>query len=318
MSAVSSRPPIPRPTSRPTSQPPSQAAPVSRVSPAADSVRDLPRAYVSSPPEIRDRLATLDLEDGDIVEAAAAPSRPASAPPPAPRSTRTSVPPPAPVVKVAPRLAPLPAPVPVFSEPKAVAPVPSPPESAAVPSPPDAVAAVPSPPESAAVPRGSVPDPTDILFDGMYEIEFAETAWQAAQLCASSLARALGARSVVIHAHDLVRRELRTIAAHGAGASELLGSAEPSDDDLVGSAVICNERSVTMRFDGDLPRLAPTRFKVMGAPRTLVAVPAIAWGRCLAVIEVVDADERFAERVSDSAAYVAERLAAFLSRRAAA
>jgi hypothetical protein len=308
MSAVSSRPPIPRPTSRPTSQPPSQPAPVSRVSPTADSVRDLPRAYVSSPPEIRDRLATLDLEDGDIVEAAAAPSRPASAPPPAPRSTRTSVPPPAPVQKAAPRLAPLPAPVPVFSEPRPVAAVPPPPESAAVPP----------PPESAAVPRGSVPDPTDILFDGMYEIEFAETAWQAAQLCASSLARALGARSVVIHAHDLVRRELRTIAAHGAGASELLGSAEPSDDDLVGSAVICNERSVTMRFGGELPRLAPMRLKVMGAPRMLVAVPAIAWGRCLAVIEVIDADERFEERVSDSAAYVAERLAAFLSRRAAA
>jgi len=44
----------------------------------------------------------------------------------------------------------------------------------------------------------------------------------------------------------------------------------------------------------------------------------MAWGRCVGVIEVIDADERFASRVADSAAYVAERLAEFLSDRVAA
>ena len=73
-----------------------------------------------------------------------------------------------------------------------------------------------------------------------------------------------------------------------------------------------------MRFDGELPRLAPRRLELLGAPRTLVAVPAMAWGRCVAMIEIIDADERFAPRVADAAGYVAERLAAYLSGRLAA
>ena len=99
---------------------------------------------------------------------------------------------------------------------------------------------------------------------------------------------------------------------------EILGTSGSSDDDLVAAAVICNEKAVTMRFDGELPRLAPRRLELIGAPRTLVAVPAMAWGRCVAMIEVIDADDRYAARVSDAAGYVAERLAAYLSGRRAA
>ena len=57
---------------------------------------------------------------------------------------------------------------------------------------------------------------------------------------------------------------------------------------------------------------------LLSAVALAVAVPAMAWGRCVAVIEIIDADERVASRVADSGAYVAERLAAFLSNRAAA
>ena len=165
----------------------------------------------------------------------------------------------------------------------------------------------------------SMLDPSEALFDGMYDLVYADSPWQAARLCASALGRALGARSVIVHAHDLVTHELRAIGVHGDGEFDVLGSTDASEDDLVASAVICNEKPVTMRFDGELPRLAPRRLGMIGgAPRTLVAVPAMAWGRCVAVIEIIDADERFAGRVADSAAYVAERLAAFLSGRAAA
>jgi hypothetical protein len=164
----------------------------------------------------------------------------------------------------------------------------------------------------------SMPDPSEALFDGMYDLVYADSHWQAARLCASALGRALGARSVIVHAHDLVTHELRAIGVHGDGEFDVLGSCDLSEDDLVASAVICNQKAVTMRFDGELPRLAPRRLGMIGAPRTLVAVPAMAWGRCVAVIEIIDADERFAGRVADSAAYVAERLAEFLSDRVAA
>jgi hypothetical protein len=194
------------------------------------------------------------------------------------------------------------------------------PVSAPVPAPaPVAIAVAAAPPSARPfpAPRASMTDPTDLLFDGMYELNFAATAWEAAGVCASALAKALGARAVVIHTHDLRRRELRAIGAHGAGDVEIIGLSESSEDDLVASAVICNERTVTMRFDGELPRVAPQRLHAVGAPRTVVAVPGMAWGRCLAIIEVIDADERFSTRVADSASYVAERFAEYLSAHAA-
>ncbi len=208
--------------------------------------------------------------------------------------------------------------------------VPEPPRAAPVstaPAPPVAVAPAgaplvePAPPSRIEVRRSrseSMLDPTEVLFEVMYALEHVESQWQAAAVCAEALSRALGARSVVVHAHDLVGRELRVIGTHGDKAVELLGSSGPSDDDLVGAAVICNEKPVTMRFEGELPRLAPRRLELLGAPRTLVAVPAMAWGRCIAMIEIVDADERFAARVTDAASYVAQRLAAYLSGRLAA
>lgn len=161
----------------------------------------------------------------------------------------------------------------------------------------------------------SVLDPAEVLFERMYELELVDTLWQAASVCAVALGRALGARAVLVHAHDSERRELRMIGVYGNDTTEIVGSLAGSDDDLVGSAVICNEKAVTMRFQGELSRLAPHRFKILGAPQVLVAVPVMARARCLAIIEILDAENRFADRVADSAAYVANRLAASAAAR---
>jgi hypothetical protein len=286
---------------------------------------------------MRERLATLDLDDGDIVGIAVAPIL-KSSPPPAPlrktsappppavrASTPPSAPPPAPESHIAlsgrthvptPPMAFPPPPVPTFDVGDHLNPAtaPPPPVSMIRPASPPAAAPAPVP---APVLRLSVNDPTDLVFDGMYGLTFARSMSEAAELCAETLARALGARTVVIHTHDLVSGELRAIGAHGDGDFDIIGSAEASDDDLVASAVICNQKSVTMRFDGELSRLAPKRLHAVGAPRTLVATPAMSWGRCLAIIEVIDADERFSGRVADAASYVADHFAQFLSARAA-
>ena len=299
--------------------------PVSSISPsvpppAPSSVRaiqksppaiELPKAYEAEPPVIRDRMPTLELADDDLVVEEPVVRRRSTPPPPPPvRSTIV------PKVEglVMPKIAPLA--VPQFAAGVVAELVP-----------PSRVQLMPAPVQSFAPVKAadfvkpkleSLLDPSEALFDGMYELNYADTQWQAARLCAEVLGRALGARTVIIHAHDLVSRELRAIGVHGDGEFDLLGMADGSDDDLVASAVICNEKAVTMRFDGELPRLAPKRLGMIGAPRTLVAVPAMAWGRCVAVIEIIDADERLASRVADSASYVAERLAEFLSGRAAA
>jgi hypothetical protein len=155
-------------------------------------------------------------------------------------------------------------------------------------------------------------DQSAALFEILRELDFVESAWQAASICAASLGRALGARAVMIHTHDRTRRELRTIGVHGT-STDLLGASGSSDDDFVAATVLCNETPMTMRLDGGLPRVAPCRLGIAGASRTLVAVPAMAAGRCIALIEVIDADERWSPCVAATAAYVAERLAEFLS-----
>lgn len=306
MASASSRPPIPRPTARPSSVPPPAPRALAEPKPeptaepkelesvlpasAPRQVAELPKAYASEPPVIRERMPTLEIADGDIVEAAeAAPVTRSSAPPPPP-SRKSSAPPPPPESRI------------VLKEPAKAAPAPVVPPAPAIPT----------------ELRGSAPDPTDLLFDGMYELNFVDTPWQAAGVCATALANALGARSVVIHAHDLARREIRAIGGHGANAADLLGATSSSDDDFVASTVMCNGKPLVMRIDGELPRLAPERLGVLGAKRSFVAVPALSWGRCVALIEIVDADDRLVGRVADSAAYVAERLAEFLLERAAA
>ena len=312
----------------------------------SDSVRpSIPRPGFrsSAPPPMRERLATLVVDDDDIVGISVAPmfapktERPRSvAPPPPPpkapsvapasasippppasyvaargtRATQTAFPPPPstrargsapppriatyipPPAMLAPVAIPAPAPVPVIATPEPRSPVVS-------------------------ILRLSVADPTEAVFDGIYSLSFARSWGEAATMCAETLAKALKARSVIIHSHDLSSGELRAIAAYGDGDFDILGSSERSDDDLVASAVLVNQKPITMRFDGELPGIAPKRLHHVGAPRTVVAAPAIAWGRCLAIVEVIDADERFAARVADAATYVADHLAQFLSAHAA-
>lgn len=333
--ASSAAEPAPVPPVQATAASASAAPSAPKSGPPSSSVVEIPKAYASRPPVIRDRApSTVELADEDFVEEPLALTRRSTPPPPPPAKLVAAkrsgpeipvlvVPQPITVLSEAPpRIAPLPMPLPHIephvASARAAAAV------AAAPVDPEGALDRDAPPESRVEVRTAGPrlestlDPMDVLFDGVYEMNFVDTAVEAADVCAAALAKALRARAVVIHAHDLVRRELRTIGVHGASYSALFGSASPSEDDLVASAVFCNEAPVTMRFDGELPRRAPGRLGVVGAPRTLVAVPAMAWGRCVAMIEVFDADDSVAHRVADSAAYVAERLAEFLSERAAA
>lgn len=295
---INHRRPIPRPS--PSRVPPPPASGIT-VKPGVASARG--------------PMPTVDLEDSDIVGISVPPmSTRSSAPPPA----RSSAPPPPVSVRPPPvsmRPSAPPPPVSVHSS----APPPAPPAAVRT-EPPAAPVAVSVTPVSVPPPqplRLSVNDPTDLLFDKMYGLTFAPSLAQAAEICAETLAIALGARSVIVHRRDLRTGELRALGAYGDGDFDIIGTAEPSEEDLVAAAVLCNQKAVTMKFDGELSRVAPKRLHAVGAPRTLVAAPAISWGRCLAIIEVIDADERYAPRVADAAAYVAQTFAKFLAQQAA-
>jgi len=122
------------------------------------------------------------------------------------------------------------------------------------------------------------------------ELELLASTWQAAGVCCAALARALGARAVIIHAHDPAKSEIRIIATWGDPADGLMGASALVEDDFLASTVICNGKPMTMPVEGQLPRLAPDRLRAMGASKSVVAAPVTVGTEVRAMIELVDAN----------------------------
>lgn len=162
-------------------------------------------------------------------------------------------------------------------------------------------------------------DPLEIVREAIGELEFFDSPQAAAAVCSSALTLGLGARAVVIHAHDARRKEIRIVAATGPGSESLTGMAALVEDDVVAATVVVTSASMTLVIDPTvgLPRRAPDRLKALGATRTVVAIPALVKKRVVAIIEVVDAKESAATAVEPAGEYAAIQLARFLVARKA-
>ena len=142
--------------------------------------------------------------------------------------------------------------------------------------------------------------------------------WQAASIGAALLGGVLGARAVVVHVYDRASGMLRIIGADGLGI-DLLGESCRADDDLVGSTILGNERLLRLRFEDGVPRSAPERLREMGAKRSLLAVPVVdAAAGCVAIIEVVDADEALDGHAAEACERAAKALARCIGPRTSA
>jgi hypothetical protein len=155
-------------------------------------------------------------------------------------------------------------------------------------------------------------DALERVKEGVGELEYFATPWQAAGVCAQALEKALGARAVIIHSYDARTTELRVVAAQGPKADVLLGASALVEDDFVGATVVANQKPMSMSIDGDLPRIAPERLRAMGAAKSLLAAPAVSKNDVVAMIEVVDATEANPAVVEKAIAHVATQLGAFL------
>jgi hypothetical protein len=163
-------------------------------------------------------------------------------------------------------------------------------------------------------PEPAAPDPMARIREDIGDLELFGTAWKAAAFSASVLSKSLRARAVIIHAVDAPTSELRIVAVKGASTSDLLGETAAVDDDFVGSTVTSNGRPLKMTFDRELPRVLPSRFATVRAQRSLVAVPLIASGRCVGLIEVVDVAASAEAIVTEACALVADRLLSLFSQ----
>jgi hypothetical protein len=150
------------------------------------------------------------------------------------------------------------------------------------------------------------------LREDVGDLELLGGSWQAAAFSAAVLSKAVHARAVIIHVVDEATSKLRIIGVKGSNTNDLLGVIAEIDDDFVGSTVATNRQPLTMTFDGDLPRVLPSRFTTVGAKTSLVAAPVIADGRCIAWIEVIDATSG---SVTEACAIVTQRLSSLLVKR---
>jgi hypothetical protein len=109
-------------------------------------------------------------------------------------------------------------------------------------------------------------------------------------------------------------RELRIIGVDGPKTDELLGSVSNVDEDFIGTNVLASGTKMRVRVDGALPELSPPRLRVLGTSRSIVAVPVMSGDTCVALIELVDVDERCEALVSEVCELLGEQLRRVLTQ----
>lgn len=122
------------------------------------------------------------------------------------------------------------------------------------------------------------------------------------------IARTLDARGVLIHRYDERARELRVIGVDGPMTEELLGSIGNVDDDFIAANVLAGGRKVKVCVDGELTELTPQRLRALRTSRSIVALPIMGVDGCVAIIEIVDVDERCEAIISDVCELLSEQL----------
>jgi hypothetical protein len=187
------------------------------------------------------------------------------------------------------------------------------------PAPPQTLLAAVEPfqPAVAPAPRLSIQDPTDVLFDAMYDLDLFETAIEGASYSLASILRALPSRAGMIHLFDTETREFVTVYAQGPGSDELLMSRHSEDDDWLISAAICKHKPLIMSYGGEVDGRPLDRHAKFGAIKSVLVAPVFSWGRCLGIIELVDPTDgsRFDVRAENAIAYAADRYGEFLGER---
>lgn len=146
------------------------------------------------------------------------------------------------------------------------------------------------------------------MLESINRIRASSTAWQVAAGCAAVMARTLDARGVIIHAHDPRARELRIIGVDGPNTEGLLGSVAHADEDFVAINVLASGGTTRVRVDGKLPELTPQRLRAVGTARSIVAVPIMSAAGCVAIVELVDVDERCEQIITDVCDLLSEQL----------
>ncbi len=165
-------------------------------------------------------------------------------------------------------------------------------------------------------PSSSLLDPIPVMMVKMGDLANAASLEHAANVGASSLAKALRAKAVLVHLYEVKSGETRVLGTDATTAKDTFGVKELGADDVIASTVITSKRPLSLRFE-DEPNALPRRLALLGAERAYVCVPVTIDRQRIVILEVVDADPRFGARVVDAVELVADRLVPFITHREA-
>lgn len=168
------------------------------------------------------------------------------------------------------------------------------------------------PPRAPALSR---PSATELLFESMGDLPLFETPLEAASFCLNEIMRVMRGRAALVHLLDMPTGDFVCICAMGSRASSLLGSRVTDDWMIEGAA--SRGAPLAMEYEGEASASPRPRHAFFGDPWNVIVVPVLLRGRCVAVIELVDAvdDSALSTDGLHALGYVAERLSAFLAER---
>jgi hypothetical protein len=165
-------------------------------------------------------------------------------------------------------------------------------------------------------PSSSLLDPIPVVLVKMGDLANASSLEHAANVGASALAKALRARAVLVHLHDVKSGETRVLGTDAATAKDSFNVKEIPSGDEITASTITSARPLSLRFEGE-PNALPRRLALLGTERAYHCIPVTIDRGRVAIVEVVDADPRFGSRVIDASELVADRLVPFLTMREA-
>jgi hypothetical protein len=176
-----------------------------------------------------------------------------------------------------------------------------------------APAPAPAPAQPAAA---SADDPSEELFQAMFELTGMESASEGATYCLEAALHAIPCLAGIVHLRNPATREMTVVHAKGPRAEQLLQTRTKGDALVDRAARTGKPMLVTY---GDAPGAEKTmspRHRLFD-PWSVVLVPVVHGGQLFGLLEMIDPVKGFDDDVQSALAYVAVRLGGFLAEHTA-
>jgi hypothetical protein len=129
-------------------------------------------------------------------------------------------------------------------------------------------------------------DPLDIVIAALRSLS-CTSAIEAASVCLAACTRAIPTRAALVHLYDARAREMVLVYGRGVGATSLLRTRSPLNDEALGEAIVKRVPCVT-NYASTSQRLPHARHAYFGSVWSVIVAPVVEGDRLFGAIELVD------------------------------